>query len=160
MTSDATTASASDLAVGDRLPERVVENVSLTDIVRYAGAGGDFNPLHYDPGYARQVGAPGVFAMGMLPAGILGMHVAEWLGPHNCRRFAVRFRERVWPGDTLTLQGEVVRRYVERDEDRVDLDLSVVRQDGSVAIEAEATFMTPLEDHGRATGSTRRGHTR
>ncbi len=127
--------------VGDAVPERVVESISMSDIVRYAGAGGDFNPLHFDPDYARRVGAPGVFAMGMLAAGLLGVHVAEWLGPQNCRRFAVRFKERVWPGDTLTLQGHVTRCYRGGDGERVDLDLSVARQDGSLAVTASATFV-------------------
>lgn len=77
--------------------------ITRTDIVRFAGAGGDFNPVHHDEEFARAAGFPSVFAMGMLTAGLLGDFVASWLGLANVGRFAVRFASPVWPGDTLML---------------------------------------------------------
>ena len=68
--------------------------------------------LHHDETYARNVGLPGVFAMGLLHAGILGDHLAHWVGPDNIRRFAVRFTGQVWPGDELTLTGRVERSRI------------------------------------------------
>ena len=59
------------------------------------------------------------------------------------RRFGVRFSEQVWPGDTLTCTGTVVRRYEEDGERKVDLDLVVTRQTGGKAIEGNATFVVP-----------------
>jgi len=79
------------------------------DIVRYAGASGDFNPIHIDEGYARAAGAPTVFAMGMLPAGLLAHALSDWFGgPHRLRRYKVRFTTRVWPGDEIVCTGSVV----------------------------------------------------
>jgi acyl dehydratase len=89
--------------------EIVFGPISRADIVRYAGASGDFNPIHIDEGYARSTGAPTVFAMGMLPAGYLATAVSTWIGgPQHLRRFKVRFTTRVWPGDEIACTGRVV----------------------------------------------------
>jgi acyl dehydratase len=82
--------------------------ISITDIVRYQGASGDFNPIHHDGAFARASGAPTVFSVGMLQAGFLAAYCADFYGPENVRGFRVRFHERVWPGDTVTCEGEIV----------------------------------------------------
>ena len=93
---------------GMDLDELVYGPIQRSDIVRYAGASGDFNPIHIDEGYARSTGAPSVFAMGMLPAGYVAGAVAEWFGgPHRLRRFKVRFTARVWPEDEIVCTGSV-----------------------------------------------------
>jgi acyl dehydratase len=94
---------------GMDLDELVFGPISRSDIVRYAGASGDFNPIHIDEGYARSTGAPSVFAMGMLPAGYVANAVGEWFGgPQHLRRFKVRFTSRVWPEDEIVCSGRVV----------------------------------------------------
>lgn len=86
--------------------ETVTEPVTRTQIVRFAGAAGDFNPIHHDDVYARETGQPGVFAMGQLTAALMAAAVAEWLGRDNVATFGVQFKDRVWPGDRLVLRGE------------------------------------------------------
>ena len=76
--------------------------LTRTDFVKYAGASGDFNPVHHDDEYARAHGFPSVFAMGMLPAGILGAQASAWAGPTALSSFTVRFVSQTWPGETLT----------------------------------------------------------
>jgi acyl dehydratase len=98
---------ASRWRVGSAAPVRIIGPITRTQIVRYAGAGGDFNPIHHDEPFARAAGYPGVFAHGMLTAGILGGHVSDWLGRAQLRRFATRFVGQVWPGDALVLRGTV-----------------------------------------------------
>lgn len=94
---------------GMEFGEVVFGPLARVDIVKYAGASGDFNPIHTDEGYAQETGAPTVFAMGMLPAGYLAHAVADWFGgPQNLRRFKVRFTTRVWPGDEIVCTGRVV----------------------------------------------------
>lgn len=101
--------------LGSSFPERTFGPLSRVDIVRYAGASGDFNPIHIDAPYARATGAPDVFAMGMLPAGYLARAASEWLGgPGGFRRFKVRFAARVWPGDLLACTGLVTKVADER----------------------------------------------
>jgi 3-hydroxybutyryl-CoA dehydratase len=88
--------------------KRTTEPITRTQIVRFAGAAGDFNPMHHDERFARAAGQPGVFAMGQLQAAILASAVAEWLGRENVVDYGVRFRDKVWPGDRLVLSGDVV----------------------------------------------------
>src|SRR5689334_22190959 len=109
---------ATDTAVLPAAPVALVEGDELsatvgpltrTDFVRYAGASGDFHPLHHDEVYARDSGLPGVFGMGMLHAGMLGVQLAHWVGPENIRALSIRFTGQVWPGDELALTGRVER---------------------------------------------------
>ena len=94
---------------GMEFGEMVFGPLQRVDIVKYAGASGDFNPIHTDEGYAQSTGAPTVFAMGMLPAGYLAHAVADWFGgSQNLRRFKVRFTTRVWPGDEIACTGRIV----------------------------------------------------
>lgn len=129
-----------DVAVGDAAEPRAVGPLAVRDFVRYAGASGDFNALHYDEAYARAAGFPSVFAQGMFDAGVLASYAAAWLGPAGVRRFHARFEEVVWPGDTVTCKGEIVRKYEESGERRVDVVLQCARQTGEVAVRGEATF--------------------
>jgi hypothetical protein len=77
----------------------------------------------------------------MLQAGILATFATDWLGAGNVRRFNVQFREQVWPGDTLVCSGEVVRRYDDEGERKVDLELTCDREGGGTAIRGSATFV-------------------
>jgi acyl dehydratase len=87
--------------------KRTVGPISRTQIVRFAGAAGDFNPMHHDDVFARDAGQPGVFAMGQLQAAILAGAVADWLGRDAIVGYGVRFRDKVWPGDELALSGRM-----------------------------------------------------
>ncbi|HET6507913.1 MAG TPA: MaoC/PaaZ C-terminal domain-containing protein [Baekduia sp.] len=113
-------------------PELTVGPITRTDIVRFAGAGGDFNPLHHDEEYARAAGFPSVFAMGQMQAGMLSRLATDWLGLAAIESYKVRFAAKVWPGDVLTLR--VAEQ--ERDGDAVEAVLEAVRQDGEVAVRA------------------------
>lgn len=108
--------------VGDAMPERSTGPVTLTDIVRFAGAGGDFNPLHHDQAVASAAGFDGVISMGQYQAGLLAAAVSDWAGAENVTSFAVRFRRPVRVGDTLNMRGNVVA--VDDDEARIDLSVS------------------------------------
>ena len=83
-------------------PQRVGP-ISRTDIVRYAGASGDFNHIHHDEPYARLLGLPQVFTMGMLQGGMVGAHLANAVSAVHSLR--IRFRDRLWPGETIVIQG-------------------------------------------------------
>ena len=115
---------ASALKVGDTYSERVVDNLSRTQIVQYAGASGDYNPLHTDEVFAKEIaGYPGVFAHGMLTMGITGRLLTDTFGPGSIRKFGVRFVKQVWPGDTLTATATVTAVG----GDTVDLEITSVK---------------------------------
>ena len=134
--------SAHDLSVGAELPTRTFGPLTRTDFVRYQGASGDFNPIHHDEEFARSAGFETVFSVGMLQAGLLATYCTDVLGAANIRRFKVQFREQVWPGDRLTAYGRVTRVYEADEEPRVDLEITMTRENGGVAIKGEATFAT------------------
>jgi|HigsolmetaAR201D_1030396.scaffolds.fasta_scaffold22324_3 acyl dehydratase len=121
----------------------VVGPVTRTDFVRYQGASGDMNPIHHDEEFARAAGFPTPFSVGMWQAGLLGTYATDWLGAENVRNFRVRFLEQVWPGDTLTCHGEVLREYEQDGERRVDVRLTCSRQTGGTAVTGWATFVVP-----------------
>jgi acyl dehydratase len=122
------------LAVGDTMPEATVGPLTRTDFVRYAGAGGDLNPVHHDEELARSAGLRSVFAMGMLHAGMLGTRLAGWVGPDNIRRYSVRFTGQVWPGDELTFTGSVT----DVDATTAAVEMTAARLTGEAVLKATA----------------------
>ena len=121
--------------------------------VRYAGASGDLNPMHYDDEFARSAGHPSVFAQGMFSAALLAGFATDWLGAGSVRRFGVRFREQVWPGDVLICSGSVTAVSTGSDGDRVGLELTATRQTGGVAISGTAEFLITQNAAGRDAAS-------
>jgi acyl dehydratase len=96
------------LKVGDTHEAVAIENVNRTHVVKYAGASGDFNPLHHDDTIATNAaGYPSVFGHGMLSMGLTGRVLTDWLGAAALKKYGVRFTKQVWPGDTLTTKAEV-----------------------------------------------------
>ena len=128
---------------GETLEPIVVGPLTRSDFVRYAGASGDFNPIHHDDEFARAAGNPSVFGHGMLTAGLLARVVTREVGRENLRRYTVRFATRVWPGDTVTCQGRITRCYEEGGETRVDGELVAVNQKGETAVSGSFTAAVP-----------------
>ena len=122
---------ADALAVGDVHEAVVVDNLTRTQIVQYAGASGDYNPLHTDEVFATQVaGYPSVFAHGMLTMGMTGRMLTDYVGDGRLLRFGGRFTSQVWPGDTLTATATVTAVEVRDGVPTVDLDVATRNQDG------------------------------
>lgn len=132
--------SASKLKVGDTHEELVVDDLTRTQLVMYAGTSGDYNPLHTDDVYTREVaGYPGVFAHGMLSMGLTGNMLTNYVGDGRLKKYGVRFTNQVWPGDSLTAKATVTDIREENGEKLVDLDLQTVNQDGKTVITGTAT---------------------
>ena len=131
---------ASSLKIGDKHSERVATNLSRTQIVQYAGASGDYNPLHSDEVYTTQVaGYPSVFAHGMLTMGLTGKMLTNYVGDGTLTKFGVRFTNQVWPGDTLDATATVEAIREEGGVKLVDLVISTVNQDGKEVVTGTAT---------------------
>lgn len=131
-----------DVKEGDAVPPFVVENLSRTDIVRYAGASGDFNPMHHDQTFAEKAGLPTVFAHGMLNAGFVSKCISDYVGRENLRKFKVRFATRVWPGDTITCKGTVTKKFEDGGKRLIEGDLVALNQKGETAI--QGSFVAEL----------------
>jgi len=133
-------ATTTDVKVGDQRSELLVDNLSRTQIVQYAGASGDYNPLHSDDLFTKEVaGYPTVFAHGMLTMGMTGRLLTDWFGVGNLVRYGVRFQKQVWPGDTLTVTGTVEAVREEDGATLADVSVRTVNQDGDEVLSGTAT---------------------
>ncbi|MEO9189073.1 MAG: MaoC/PaaZ C-terminal domain-containing protein [Acetobacteraceae bacterium] len=133
------TLKASQIKVGDTHKERVAENLSRTQLVMYAGASGDYNPLHSDEPYSTQIaGYPSVFAHGMLTMGLTGKMLTNYVGDGRLTKFGVRFTNQVWPGDTLDSTATVTGVKDENGQKLIELDVATVNQDGKEVVRGYA----------------------
>jgi acyl dehydratase len=131
---------ASDLKVGEQKEVVLTDDLTRTQIVQYAGASGDYNPLHTDDLYATKVaGYPGVFAHGMLTMGMTARAVTDWVGDGRLTRYGVRFKKQVWPGDRLVAKVTVAGLREQDGQQLVDLDVSTVNGDGDEVVSGYAT---------------------
>ena len=130
-----------DVNDGDEAP--VVSHVlTRTDLVMYAGASGDFNPMHHDEVKAKEAGLPSVFGHGMFSMGLLGRAITDYVGIGNMRNFKVRFTKQTWPGETLTSKITVTGKRKE-DENLVDLDVTLTNDSGEVKVAGSAVAALP-----------------
>ena len=125
-----------DLEVGASRTVVLVDDLTRTRIVQYAGASGDFNPLHTDETFAKEVAkSPGVFAHGMLTMGMTARAVTDWIGEERLTGIGVRFTAQVWPGDTLTATVTVT----EVSDGRARFEITTINQDGAVVLSGSAS---------------------
>ena len=131
-----------DVKEGDAAPE-FAHQLTRSDLVMYAGASGDFNPMHTDQVAAQESGLPGVFGHGMFTAGLLGKALTDYVGVGNLKTYKVRFTKQTWPGETLKTSITVTAKRDEGGEHVVDLECQVVNQDGESKLQGEATASLP-----------------
>jgi acyl dehydratase len=130
---------ASNLKVGDTYEERLVDDLTRTQIVQYAGASGDYNPVHTDEIFATKVaGFPSVFAHGMLTMGMTGKMLTNYVGDGRLTKFGVRFTRQVFPGDTLDAKATVKEIGKEGGQFYVVLDVETVNQNGEIVVSGYA----------------------
>lgn len=131
---------ASALSVGDTREEVVFDNITRTQIVMYAGASGDYNPVHSDTEFVTKVaGYPSVFAHGMLSMGLTGKMLTNWVGDGTLTKYGVRFVKQVWPGDSLTAKATVTGLREEGGQHFVDLEVLTINQNGEAVISGHAS---------------------
>ncbi len=131
-----------DVTEGDEAPV-VRHELTRTDLVMYAGASGDFNPMHTDEVNAKEAGMPSVFGHGMFSMGLLGRAITDWVGAENLKRFKVRFTKQTWPGEILVSRVVVTGTRADSGSNLVDLDVSLANEAGEVKVAGEAIASLP-----------------
>ena len=126
-----------DISEGEEAPA-VTHELTRGDLVAYAGASGDMNPMHTDEVSAKAAGLPGVFGHGMLSMGILGRALTDWAGVGNLKEYRVRFTKQTWPGETLTTRIVVAGKTRTEQGERVTVDVTLTNQDGEVKLAGSA----------------------
>ena len=131
-----------DVNEGDEAPA-ISHELTRTDLVMYAGASGDFNPMHHDEVKAKEAGLPSVFGHGMFSMGLLGTAITNWVGIGNLKKYKVRFTRQTWPGETLESKVVVTGKRKENGDSLVDLEVTLANQDGEVKVSGEAVAALP-----------------
>jgi acyl dehydratase len=130
-----------DISVGDEIPRLVKDPVTEVQLVKYAGASGDFNPLHTVDAVGKQAGFGGVIAHGMLIMGFVGQAITDWI-PNRClKKFSVKFTAVTRPGDIITVSGKVTAKKM--DQNLIVCDLLAVDQKGEVKIKGRLEAVLP-----------------
>jgi len=135
-----------DVKVGDELPPLVKGPIQQIQLTRYAGASGDFNPIHQDDEFAKAAGMGGVFAHGMLSMGFVGQVVTDWAGAGQIRKLGVRFAGLVRLKDTITCRGRVLAKSSKDDVNLVDLEVWAENDKGDKVVTGKATVALPTRD--------------
>jgi hypothetical protein len=123
-----------DIQVGDKMPLYTSSPITRTHLVRYAGASGDFNPLHHDETFIKMIGMNNVIAHGMLIMGIVGEAITSWIENKNLRKFNTRFLSMTEPVDLndmentkdraiIIVSGKIARKFEENGEKRIQCDI-------------------------------------
>lgn len=131
-----------DVQVGDEIPKLVTAPVTHLQLVRYAGASGDFNPLHTDPQIGEMIGVGGIIAHGMLIMGFVGQMLSDYVGPQALRKFGVRFKGMTHLNDEITCTGTITEKYEENGEGRIAGKVQAADQNGDIKV--TGTFVAAL----------------
>jgi acyl dehydratase len=131
-----------DVQVGDAIPALVKSPMTHLRLVRYAGASGDFNPLHTDPKVGEEIGTGGIIAHGMLIMGFVGQLLSDYAGPGALRKFGVRFKGMTHLDDEITCTGTITEKYEVDGEGRIAGKVQAVDQNGDVKV--AGTFIAAL----------------
>jgi acyl dehydratase len=108
------------------------EEITHTQLVRYAGASGDFNPIHTVVPYAEAAGLGGVIAHGMLIMGFVGQAIGQWFSTKDLAKFTARFKAMTRPGEKITVQG----RVLDENENCWICEAEAINEDAEVKVKA------------------------
>jgi acyl dehydratase len=131
-----------DVQIGDEIPKLVTAPVTHLQLVRYAGASGDFNPLHTDPKIGEMIGVGGIIAHGMLIMGFVGQMLSDYVGPQALKKFGVRFKGMTHLDDEITCTGTITQKYEENGEGRIAGKVQAADQNGDLKV--TGTFVAAL----------------
>src|SRR6266487_3914460 len=131
-----------DVQVGDVIPKLVKPGLSYMHLVRYAGASGDFNPLHTDPKFGEMAGTDGIISHGMLIMGFVGQMLSDYAGPLALRKFDVRFKGTTRLDHVITCTGHITEKYDVDREGRIAGKVRAADQNGDVKV--SGTFVAAL----------------
>lgn len=135
-----------DINVGDAMPSLTADAITEIQLVRYAGASGDFNPIHTVSHLAEAAGLGGVIAHGMLVMGLVGRAITAWVGLAPLRQFGVRFTGMARPGQVITVIGQVVEKLEINGEHRIRCEVVAADQEGQPKVQGSFVAALPIRD--------------
>lgn len=136
-----------DVSEGMALPGLTNPPITHIMLVKYAGASGDFNPLHTEPAVGQKVGLGGPIAHGMLIMGFLGHFASDYLGgPGPLKHFGARFKNMTRPGDVITCSGVITQKFEEDGQSFIKASVFAKDQNGEVKAAGSFTAVLPTRE--------------
>jgi acyl dehydratase len=120
------------MEVGDSIPELKIPTITHANLVRYAGASGDFNPIHNDKDFAIANGLDGTIAHGMFVMAQIGRFITNWVDQNQIRFFGVKFKAMTKLGENLTCKGTVKKKKEENGEKLITVTVEAMNEAGEV----------------------------
>ncbi len=132
-----------DVAVDAEIPT-LVKNPTTKQLVMWAGASGDYNPVHYDKDYAQARGLQGVIVQGALVGSFLGQLMTDWIGEQGMlRKLTCNYKGMNFPGETITCKGAVTKKYDENGLHLVECNISAENPKGEKTVTGKAIVALP-----------------
>ena len=132
-----------DIEVGEEITP-LVKQPTTRQLVVWAGASGDYNPIHYDKDHAQSRGLGGVIVHGQLVYSFLGQLMTDWAGEGgNLRRLNCSYRGMNFPGEEITCRGKVTRKYVENGEQLVECNVWAENAQGDKTVLGRGVVVLP-----------------
>jgi acyl dehydratase len=116
-----------------------------TQLIRYAGASGDFNPLHTDDAVAQKAGLKGVISQGLLIMGFVGQAITSWAPKRHLKQFQVRFKGMTFPGDTISISATVAEIVSEGENFRILCHTEAKDQNGEIKLTGQFEVLSPID---------------
>lgn len=113
-----------DISEGIELPEVKKGPITRQQLVDYASASGDYNPIHYDKSMAKIARLEGCIVHGMLSMAIIGSYITDWAKGGVLKNFKVKFSGITPEGSTIFMKGKVLKKYEENGENLVEIEVS------------------------------------
>ena len=132
-----------DTAVGSEITP-LIKQPTTRQLVMWAGASGDYNPIHYDKDFAQSRGLPGVIVQGQLVGSFLGQLVTDWIGAQGTlRRLTCSYKGMNYPGEAIICKGRVTKKYVEGGEHYIECSLWAENPKGEKTVTGMAVVIMP-----------------
>ena len=128
-----------DYQEGQDIPELKVGPIAQMDLVRYAGASGDFNPIHNDVAFAKSAGLPGTIAHGMYVMGLMGRACTNWAHPAQIQYFGVKFKGMTLPGEMVIVTGKIKKKKEDEHGKTILVALQAANEKGEVKVAGDLT---------------------
>jgi acyl dehydratase len=132
-----------DIVVDNEIPP-LVKQPTTRQLVMWAGASGDYYPVHYDKDFAQSRGLPGVIVHGQLVASFLGQLMTDWVGEGgSLRKLTCSYRGMNFPGEDIACRGQVSKKYVEDGEHYVECNIWAENAKGEKTVTGKAVVTVP-----------------
>ena len=132
-----------DIEIGSEIPP-LIKQPTTRQLVMWAGASGDYNPIHYDKDFAQSRGLPGVIVHGQLVCSFLGQLITNWIGEQgSLKKLTCSYKGMNFPGETITAKGKVTKKYVDTGEHCVECNIWAENPKGEKTVSGLTIVIVP-----------------